>query len=80
MTSYLTCSVFGSGKVTEIHVMNRSSCLLFLSQLAILYELLYEKVFGIDVGKTLEELIPPDTTKDGSRSCEGSDSEDENIE
>ncbi|XP_015278407.1 PREDICTED: OTU domain-containing protein 4 [Gekko japonicus] len=47
---------------------------------SMLYELLYEKVFGIDVGKTLEELIPPAVTKDGSGSCEESDSEDENIE
>ncbi|XP_060103358.1 OTU domain-containing protein 4 [Heteronotia binoei] len=47
---------------------------------SILYELLYEKVFGIDVGKTLEELVPPDVIKDGSGSCEESDSEDENLE
>ncbi|KAL8207118.1 UNVERIFIED_CONTAM: hypothetical protein K2H54_045258, partial [Gekko kuhli] len=47
---------------------------------SMLYELLYEKVFGIDVSKTLEELIPPAVTKDGSGSCEESDSEDENIE
>nr|XP_056711470.1 OTU domain-containing protein 4 [Euleptes europaea] len=47
---------------------------------SILYELLYEKVFGIDVGKTLEELNPPDVNKQGSGSCEESDSEDENIE
>ncbi|XP_077156305.1 OTU domain-containing protein 4 isoform X2 [Paroedura picta] len=46
---------------------------------SILYELLYEKVFGIDLAKTLEEIIPPDVSKDGSGSCQESDSEDENI-
>ncbi|XP_054846500.1 OTU domain-containing protein 4 isoform X2 [Eublepharis macularius] len=47
---------------------------------SILYELLYEKVFGINVGKILEELGLPDVTKDGNRSCEESESEDENTE
>ncbi|XP_048364861.1 OTU domain-containing protein 4 isoform X2 [Sphaerodactylus townsendi] len=46
---------------------------------SILYELLYEKVFGIDVGRTLEELSSTDVTKHSSGSCEESDSEDENT-
>nr|XP_020638697.1 OTU domain-containing protein 4 isoform X1 [Pogona vitticeps] len=47
---------------------------------SILYEVLYEKVFGVDVSNILEELEPPGATKDGSWNNEASDSEDENME
>ena len=51
-----------------------------MSCLAILYEVLYEKVFGVDVSNILEELEPPGATKDGNWNNEASDSEDENME
>ncbi|XP_053108572.1 OTU domain-containing protein 4 isoform X2 [Hemicordylus capensis] len=47
---------------------------------SILYEILYEKVFGVDVSKTLEELNPPDVTRDGDGNSEASDLEDDDVE
>ncbi|ETE67899.1 OTU domain-containing protein 4, partial [Ophiophagus hannah] len=46
---------------------------------SILYELLYEKVFDVDVNKVLEELNHADLIKNGGNS-EESDSEDEDLE
>lgn len=54
--------------------------LVLLSLLAILYELLYEKVFDIEVSKVLERLNSPDVTKDGDGHSDISDSEDEDLE
>ncbi|CAI5784289.1 OTU deubiquitinase 4 [Podarcis lilfordi] len=47
---------------------------------SILYEMLYEKVFGIDVSKILKELSPPEVTKDADGNSEASDSEDGDME
>ncbi|XP_034257290.1 OTU domain-containing protein 4 [Pantherophis guttatus] len=47
---------------------------------SILYQLLYEKVFDIDVNKVLEELNHDDLIKNGRRNSEESDSEDEDLE
>ncbi|XP_026553892.1 OTU domain-containing protein 4 isoform X1 [Pseudonaja textilis] len=47
---------------------------------SILYELLYEQVFGVDVNKVLEELNHADLIKNGRRNSEESDSEDEDLE
>ncbi|XP_060634866.2 OTU domain-containing protein 4 isoform X1 [Anolis sagrei] len=47
---------------------------------SILYELLYEKVFEIDVSNILEELCSPDETKEVGGNSEASESEDEDAE
>ncbi|XP_058049538.1 OTU domain-containing protein 4 [Ahaetulla prasina] len=47
---------------------------------SILYELLYEKVFDIDVNKVLEELSHDDLIKNGRRNSEESGSEHEDLE
>ncbi|XP_028599972.2 OTU domain-containing protein 4 isoform X3 [Podarcis muralis] len=47
---------------------------------SILYEILYEKVFGVDVSKILKELSPPEVTKDADGNSEASDSEDGDME
>ncbi|KAJ7326917.1 hypothetical protein JRQ81_016676 [Phrynocephalus forsythii] len=47
---------------------------------SLLYELLYEKVFGVDVSNILEEFELPAVTKDGHWNSETSDSEDEDLE
>lgn len=55
-------------------------CSFLLPLLAILYELLYERVFDTDVSKIVEELNPPEVNKDGSRNSDESGAEDENLE
>ncbi|XP_044286930.1 OTU domain-containing protein 4 isoform X3 [Varanus komodoensis] len=47
---------------------------------SVLYELLYEKVFNVNVNKIIEELKPLDVTKCGTGDSEASDSEDEDAE
>ncbi|XP_025022663.1 OTU domain-containing protein 4 isoform X2 [Python bivittatus] len=47
---------------------------------SILYELLYEKVFDVDVNKILKELNHADLNKNGRGNSEESDSEDEDLE
>ncbi|XP_066488744.1 OTU domain-containing protein 4 isoform X2 [Tiliqua scincoides] len=47
---------------------------------SILYELLYEKVFDVEVSKVLERLNSPDMTEDGDQNSDISDSEDEDLE
>ncbi|XP_062992444.1 OTU domain-containing protein 4 isoform X1 [Elgaria multicarinata webbii] len=47
---------------------------------SILYEWLYEKVLDVNVSQIIEELTPPDVTKDGNGESEASDSEDEGTE
>ncbi|XP_061440774.1 OTU domain-containing protein 4 isoform X2 [Rhineura floridana] len=44
---------------------------------SILYELLYEKVFDVDVSKIIEDVGRPETTKSGNGNSETSDSEDD---
>lgn len=44
--------------------------LVFFFFLAVLYELLYHKVFGTDVNKILEELHAPDVTEESNGSSE----------
>lgn len=53
---------------------------LLLPPLAILYELLYEKVFDVEVSNVLERLNSPDMTKDGDENSDVSGSEDEDLE
>ncbi|XP_062986543.1 LOW QUALITY PROTEIN: OTU domain-containing protein 4-like [Elgaria multicarinata webbii] len=47
---------------------------------SILYEWLYEKVLDVNMSQIIEELTPPDVTKDGNGDSEASVSEDEGTE